>query len=445
MKTPICDFVTEYAKASPVRMHMPGHKGKPLLGFESLDLTEIKGADSLYEADGIIADSERNASALFGCRTFYSTEGSSQCIRAMLYLVSLFAKECGKNRLVLASRNAHKTFINTAAMLDLDIEWLTTGENDSYLSFSIDLSELEASLSDERKRPTALYITSPDYLGNGADVRSISALCRKYGVLLLVDNAHGAYLKFLPESRHPIDLGADMCCDSAHKTLPVLTGGAYLHIAPTAPALFSENAKNALALFGSTSPSYLILQSLDKANEYIDGGYRAELASTARRVDVLKKRLSENGYTLMGNEPLKITITAKKYGYKGTELADELRKSSIECEFADPDYVVLMITPQTAEGELDALARALTSIEKKRELIDKPPKLTSPQRAMSIREAILAPSVTVEAKNCLGRILAFADVGCPPAVPIAVPGEYLDENALHCFEYYGIEKCRVVK
>ena len=144
MKTPICDFVTEYAKASPVRMHMPGHKGKPLLGFESLDLTEIKGADSLYEADGIIADSERNASALFGCRTFYSTEGSSQCIRAMLYLVSLFAKECGKNRLVLASRNAHKTFINTAAMLDLDIEWLTTGENDSYLSFSIDLSELEA-------------------------------------------------------------------------------------------------------------------------------------------------------------------------------------------------------------------------------------------------------------------------------------------------------------
>lgn len=81
-----------------------------------------------------------------------------------------------------------------------------------------------------KRKPAAVYITSPDYLGNLADIGGMSDVCRKYGVLLIVDNAHGAYLHFLPKPEHPLDLGAEMCCDSAHKTLPVLTGGAYLHI-----------------------------------------------------------------------------------------------------------------------------------------------------------------------------------------------------------------------
>ena len=102
-----------------------------------------------------------------------------------------------------------------------------------------------------------MYVTSPDYLGGMQDVAALAEVCHRYGTLLAVDNAHGAYLRFLRPSRHPLDLGADLCCDSAHKTLSVLTGGAYLHIARTAPTSLAENAKEALALFGSTSPSYL--------------------------------------------------------------------------------------------------------------------------------------------------------------------------------------------
>ena len=113
------------------------------------------------------------------------------------------------------------------------------------------------------ERLCAVYITSPDYLGGVQDIAALAEVCHARGVPLLVDNAHGAYLKFLSPSRHPLDLGADMCCDSAHKTLPVLTGGAYLHVAKGAMAAYEAEARHSLAVFGSSSPSYLILQSLD--------------------------------------------------------------------------------------------------------------------------------------------------------------------------------------
>ena len=122
MDTPICDFVARYAQSGVARLHMPGHKGVGPLGFEQFDITEINGADSLYEADGIIARSETNASALFGCPTFYSTEGASQCIRAMLYLCLLQAKKEGKRPLIAAGRNAHKVLLSAAALLDVGVD-----------------------------------------------------------------------------------------------------------------------------------------------------------------------------------------------------------------------------------------------------------------------------------------------------------------------------------
>ena len=227
MDTPICDFVRDYALKAPLRLHMPGHKGKALLGPEALDITEVSGADSLYEAAGIIRRSEENASRLFGCPTFYSAEGSSQCIRAMLYLALLRAKEEGRRPLIAAARNVHRSFLSAVALLGLEVVWLWPEEG-SYLSCGVSPQALEELLRAEK--PTAVYLTSPDYLGNMADVAALAQVCHRHGALLLVDDAHGAYLRFLESSLHPMDLGADMCCDSAHKTLPVLTGGAYLHI-----------------------------------------------------------------------------------------------------------------------------------------------------------------------------------------------------------------------
>lgn len=280
MNTPIADFVQQYAASDGVRLHMPGHKGRALLCCEPWDITEIAGADSLYEAEGIIRQSEDNATALFGsARTFYSTEGSSQCIRAMLFLC-LTCRRAGTKPVILAARNVHKAFIYAAALLDAEVVWLWPEATTSLCACPITPKTLEDALSAMDAPPAAVYLTSPDYLGNQADVAALAAVCHAHNTLLAVDNAHGAYLRFLSPSQHPLDLGADICCDSAHKTLQVLTGGAYLHVAKTAPAAFAEGGKQALALFGSTSPSYLTLASLDLCNKELAEGYSVALQGT---------------------------------------------------------------------------------------------------------------------------------------------------------------------
>lgn len=444
MDTPICDFVREYAQSNTCRLHMPGHKGNAFLGIELLDITEIQGADSLYEAEDIIAKSEANASALFGCRTFYSTEGSSQCIRAMLYLLSLYAKQQGRKTLVAAGRNAHKAFLTAAALVDVDVRWLYPSNPVSYLSCDLTPEELEEYLQNAQEKPVAVYLTSPDYLGMVADIGSIAEVCHRHGVLLAVDNAHGAYLRFLPQSMHPIDLGADICCDSAHKTLPVLTGGAYLHLSAEMDKAVGEQAKNALMLFGSTSPSYLILQSLDAANQYLDN-YPEQLRTLIPKLDAFKVRLCQQGYSLYGREALKLTIQAKPYGYTGKQLAELLRQMKIEPEFADPDYVVLMLSAETDGETLSQIEQALCRIPPQPPIKEDSPAFVPGELVLTIREAVFACSELLPVEQCLGRILAVPTVGCPPAVPILVCGERINRHAIACFAYYGIDHCFVIK
>ena len=444
MKTPIFDFLRRYAESDTLRLHMPGHKGTSLLGMEAWDITEIDGADDLFHPAGIIRESEENASRLFGCRTLYSTEGASLSIRAMLYLAHQHARMLGKSPRILAGRNAHRSFLSAAVLLDLDVMWLKPADVNSYLSCAPTAEEIEAILS-RPDAPTAVYLTSPDYLGGCADILAIADICHRHGTLLLVDNAHGAYLKFLPTSAHPMDLGADMVCDSAHKTLPALTGSAYLHLSDALPEAVIAQAKPAMALFGTTSPSYLILASLDAVNGYLDDGYRDRLAETVEEICDLRNALITHGYDLLGDEPLKLTVSTKSYGYEGVDFADALRARNVECEFADRDFAVMMLTPETGKDGIARLREALLSIPKRQAITERPPEMGLPKKVMCIREAAMAAKETVAAKDSLGRILADVSVSCPPAVPIVVSGERIDADAIRCFDYYGITTCTVVK
>ena len=436
ISTPICDFARDYAERNPARFHMPGHKGKGFLGCEDRDLTEIEGADDLYHPAGIIAESEANASKLFGWPTVYSTEGSSLCVRAMLALAYTAAGRKGR---VLAGRNAHKTFLSAAILLDFPIRWLWAGED--YLSCPVTPEQVERAILEEREKPFAVYLTSPDYLGNMADIRGISRVCGKYGVRLLVDNAHGAYLKFLPESRHPMDLGADLCCDSAHKTLPVLTGGAYLHFREEE---MRGKVKDAMALFGSTSPSYLIMQSLDRANPYLEG-LPQRLRTFAPWVAALKDRLLERGLTLGGEEPLKLTWMTRPWGYTGTEIAEILEKKNLICEFRDEGHIVFMFTPENDPWELEKLSRAICQIHRREALPDEAQQRVEPKAACSPRQAVFGERERIPVGESAGRILANLSVSCPPAVPILMFGEEIEEAIIPRLRSLGWAFMEVVK
>ncbi|MBR2965681.1 MAG: aminotransferase class V-fold PLP-dependent enzyme [Clostridia bacterium] len=440
MNTPIYDFVRKYASSKSIRAHMPGHKGVSRLGVEGLDITEITGADSLYGVGGIIGESEKNASALFGAHTLYSTEGSSLSIRAMLAMIARYSAGCGKKAKILVARNVHKSFVYGAALLGIEIEWIW---GDSYLSFSLDCDEIEKRVL--KSRPSAVYITSPDYLGRMADVERIAEVCHRHGALFAVDNAHGAYLKFLAPSRHPIDLGADLVCDSAHKTLPVLTGGGYLHISKRAPKELLSYARTSMELFGSTSPSYLILESLDLCNKELFCGYAERISSYVEKIEKYTQKLNTGGFSLISDEPFKITIEAKKYGYYGYELGAALEKRGIYPEFCDRDYLVLMLTPDIEEADINKIVCSLLSIPRKPEIKEEPPRPSVLESALDAKEAALSPTEAVPVLNSAGRILASASVGCPPAVPLAVLGERIDEKTRDAFIYYGIEKVTVIK
>ena len=443
MNTPILDFVKKYATGDISRFHMPGHKGKDFIGCERLDITEICGADVLYSPDGIIAESEDNATRLFWSgHTFYSAEGSSLCIKAMLYLASMGARNGKKRPTVLASRNAHKSFIYACALLDLDVKWLYPKEKKHLCSCNISAREVEDAISDDI---FAVYVTSPDYLGSIADISGISSVCKRKGIPLLVDNAHGAYLGFLSPSLHPIALGADMCCDSAHKTLPVLTGGAYLHVSSAADSFYISEARSALSLFASTSPSYLILQSLDSCNAYLSDGYRDRLSECIGRINEIKAFISKRGFYVERSEPLKITVNAARSGYTGDELSDILRSNRIECEFSDDSLLVLMITPENSDKDLKRLKDVFSTLTPKPAIIyDGGLFPEEAESAMTVREAILARSETVSVNDAMGRICASPTVSCPPAIPIVVSGERISTKAVELFKRYKIEKIKVV-
>ena len=512
MKTPIVDFVNEYVAKDTIRMHMPGHKGVSHLGTEAYDITEVKDADVLYHAKGIIAESEANAAAIFRtAKTVYSTEGSSLCIRAMLMLVTMLARLHGRQRAVIAAgRNAHKTFITAAGLMDADVRWMYAPGSASLVSCRLSAEDIEKHIISSN--PDAVYITSPDYLGNMADISAIADACHRHGCLLLVDNAHGAYLavrerkealaaeetdysalgnesvlydinpktgksqisdgngeslqyeadmdgsdlgkktpaygegqEITSTLRHPIALGADLCCDSAHKTLPVLTGGAYLHISHQAPRLCIDAAEQAMSMFATTSPSYLIMQSLDLANKSMTECLPAKLAALEEKIAGLKQKLADAGWMLIGDESIKLTVAPKSCGYTGDELADILRVHNIEPEFSDPDYLVLMPSTDTSDEDMFILGNVLLSIKPRPAIAAKAPIVKPGHAAMSIRDALYAASETVQTEQACGHILAEPGVTCPPAIPIAVCGEIIDDNAIACFRYYGIETVRVVR
>ena len=196
-------------------------------------------------------------------------------------------------------------------------------------------------------------------------------------------------------------------------------------------------------MFGSTSPSYLTLCSLDMCNAYLADGYRERLGKTIENINYLAERLAGAGWKISHDEPIKLTVHASACGMTGSALAERLRENGAECEFADADDMVLMITPENTQDDLEkayrAIGRPAESIKSRMPL----PEAHS-QKAMTIREAFFAPHDSILASEAEGRICAAPTVACPPAIPIAISGEIISCEMVALFEKYGVEYVEVV-
>ncbi len=380
---------------------MPGHKGTAPLGVpEELkgaymyDITEIAGADDLYDPTGIILKSERIAGKIFGAPTYYSTEGSSQCVKAMLKLAldreagsdnhvlgrdgHTAGKECrtaGKPYVICAG-TAHKAFLSGTELLGIEVVRVAVadksdcgdaGMGSPILSVDVITDAVDREISKRSYSPIGVFMTYPDYYGNVIDLLALKKELSKRGILLLVDGAHAAYFKFLdhskyPDYTHPIDAGADICCCSAHKTLPALTGAAYLHISvDITQDISQEKVLKAMSLFGSSSPSYLILASLDAVN---GSDLAAVVNITSSKIDDLKERLSSRGICVLKSDPLRLVVRAvadeTANPGAGNVLAAKLRRAGCEPECVTGDDVIMMLSPYNTDRDLERIYEAVT-------------------------------------------------------------------------------------
>ena len=335
--TPLTEAVEAYLAKGLARFHMPGHKGRAAGLFDQVseyDVTEVKGTDSLYECKEAIRETERQYAALYESGDcLLSAGGSTLCIQAML------ASALRPGEEFLIGRNCHSSAVNAAALCGFEPVWLMKQTPEA----------LEHALS-EHPGVKAAYLTSPDYFGTLADIAACSKICHEHGALLLVDNAHGAHLPFFEKNLHPMHLGADLCADSLHKTLPVLTGGALLHLAD--PSLY-ETAKRRMRLFGSTSPSYLIMLSADGCLDYLRTKARFDFPALAARMETLRALAAKNGLApLTGEiEPARLALSVSASGLTTEQFGARLREFGIEPEYVNPERAVLMASPFNAEED----------------------------------------------------------------------------------------------
>ena len=427
MAAPLYEALVRHRDLGRAPFHTPGHKNNPAAlppDLYSLDFTELPDTDSLFDASGPIRRAEELAAELFGAaRTCLSAGGCTLCIQAMLRLA---APEGGK---ILCSRVIHRSAVNAMALLGLEPVWAMPGDVVKALEANPDV--------------TAVYVTSPDYYGRLLDITSISAACRKKDVPLLVDCAHGAHLKFAAPGLHPLELGASMTADSAHKTLGVLTGGAWLNIGD---ARYAEGAKRAMALFGSTSPAYPVMASLDWAREWL-AGHPGAFGPLRERVGGLRELARGRGIALPEGpcDPTRLTLDTASAGVPGTRAAELFRAAGVEPEYADARFLVLIATPFNTEEDFRRAERAVERLPVGGPLPRGPELPPLPPVGAGLREAVLAAAETVPLERAAGRLAAEAACPCPPGVPAVMPGERVTEEAAEFLRGYGFFTIKVLK
>lgn len=425
MPTPLYDALKEYAQKNPARFHMPGHKGKflpapELAGLASIDLTELLPTGNLYEAGEPFDSAQRLWAELFGfdfCQ--FLTGGSTMGIHTGLALCA------GPGKKALVDRGCHRAVFNALAMLDLEPVWLERPWLDSENLIGPISPEQVEKMLDRHPDIKTVCITSPTYAGVLSDVEVISQIVHARGGTLFVDGAHGAHLPFL--GVEPFR-GADAAAVSAHKTLPAMGQSALLFVNGVDP----DRVRRTASIFGSSSPSYPMLVSMDLARDWLLGEGRWEYRRTACRVFEFRQAFPslKDGLSL---DPCRLTLKVKD----GPAFARALEERGIFPEMEDGGHVVLICSAQDSDGDLYRLEGALVELRERMGDCAPIPAPPLPERVSSPRAALFAPGELRTLRDCEGEVSACQIAPYPPGVPVVAPGERITKKELAYLEKIG--------
>lgn len=433
-----------------IPMHMPGHKRNTAIApylkhlGADLDITEIDGFDNLHAPCGMILESMKTAAKLRGAKSaFYLINGTTAGILASVSAV------VDRGDKVICARNCHKSVYNALELAGADTVFLMPEIHKTGISGSISTGDVELKIK-ENPDTKLVIITSPTYEGITSDIEGICKVAHKHNIPVLVDSAHGAHLgftdDFLPDA---ISLGADISVESLHKTLPSLTQTAILYA--NGNLVNYEKIAEKLSVFQSSSPSYLLMASIDgcinlleeQGKELFDA-WNERLSEFYEKCEKLENlKLLTNDGEFSGLDKSKIVILAKS----GKWLFDELGKMGIECEMTAPNYIVAMTGMGDTKEMLSYFATCLLKLDKMAEKCEgtKSVHLLLPQKAMSVTDAKSKDTEYVNIEESIGRISAGYVYAYPPGVPIITPGEVISEEIKDLLLAYYNEDQSILK
>ena len=439
----------EYYNKDYLPMHMPGHKRNvELLGEKlpyKIDITEIDGFDDLHHAEGIIKNIEDKARKIYKSkRSFILVNGSTCGILAGIRSVVDFGDK------VLVARNCHKSVYNAIEINGLNPIYMLPKIGSEGIDRNIDSKQVEEKLK-ENNDIKLVILTSPTYEGVISDIEAIVDIAHKFNVPVLVDEAHGAHLRFINDicDKEALNSGADIVIQSLHKTLPALTGTALLHI--QGDLVKEENVARELSIFETSSPSYILMSSIEECLDIIENRgkklfeeYQNNLkyfyneTKNFKNLKILGNEIENKDYYDFG----KIVIKTNKTNITGKELICILRKEyKIELEMSSINYALAMTSicdsRENFERLLDALKKIDRSLEQKEEVYNNYD-IILPKKEISILEAIKNTNSEFKDYNELkGKISKEYIWVYPPGIPLITPGEIIDDDIIRKIREFG--------
>lgn len=439
---PLVKKLIEFQQENPVSFHVPGHKYGELSGLPpairsalAYDVTELNGLDDLHQPEAVIKEAQEKLADFYEAdASYFLVNGSTVGNLAMIYAT------CSAGDLVIVQRNAHKSIFNALELVQAK-PILVTPKWDEFTSTVGVLTEEQVShalyLYPQAK---AVILTYPTYYGtSGDDLGEIVEVCHKQQIPVLVDEAHGAHFAIgEPFPRSALTLGADIVVHSAHKTLPAMTMASFLHIKSSLVA--KERVEKYLQMLQSSSPSYLLMASLDDARAYIACYGQVDIEYFIKKRADLIQQLTRNVQleVVTSDDPLKLMIRVQ--GYTGFQLLDALEKEGIYVELADP-YQVLFVLPLLKEQAIYQIEEIVDKVERAVQSL-----LKSTGEIKSIQSLNLGEEVTelcynrdelekfqsawVDYEEAIGKVAAAAVIPYPPGIPLLLAGERVSEETV---------------